>query len=126
MSDYRYQNEGYIVLTPKSVKCLIDETEYQRNYLIYYIMEIINGNKTVIFMRDKKERNKPLVTILINRVDGTIEQAKGRCNRSLSEKECDFIEKYAKEKKLEFNKFLLDLQIVVDKNNLFWRNVLLF
>ena len=126
MSDYRYQNEEYIVLTPKSVKCLIDETEYQHNYLIHYIMEIINGNKTVIFMRNKKERNKPLVTILINSVDGTIEQAKGRCNRSLSEKECDFIEKYAKEKKLEFNKFLLDLQIVIDKNNLFLRNVLLF
>ena len=126
MSVYRYQNEEYVVLTPQNVKCLIDETEYQHNYLIYYIMEIINGNKTVIFMRDKKERNKPLITILINKVDGTIEQAKGRCNRSLSEKECDFIEKYAKEKKLEFNKFLLDLQIVIDKNNLFLRNVLLF
>lgn len=126
MNDYRYQDEEYVIIIPQSVKCVLDEAEYQRNYLIHYIMEIINGNNMVIFMRDKKKRNKPLVTILINRTDGTIEQAKGRCNRSLSEKENDFIEKYTKEKNLKFYKYALDLQMVIDRNDLFLRNEFFF
>ena len=56
---------------------------------------------TVVFMREKTNKNKSLVTM---EIDGdSIKQAKACCNASPSIKEMKFIEKFAKAKGLKYS-----------------------
>lgn len=98
---YIYEDSDYIICIANSVKDIFEESNQQHNCLFYYLTSIIEGEMTVVFMREKTNRNKSLVTM---EIDGdSIKQAKACCNASPSIKEMKFIEKFAKAKGLKYS-----------------------
>lgn len=95
---YIYENDKYEIIVPLTVKDILDESECQHNCLYQYVMEIVEGCMTVLFMRDKSRRKKSLVTIEVD--NGVIKQAKAACNKLPTINEMEFIDAWAKQKGL--------------------------
>lgn len=95
---YQYEDDEYEIVIPRTVKDIFFESDHQHNCLYTYTMDIIEGKKTVLFMRAKSQINKPLVTLEI--VHDALLQGKGCCNRFPTEEQMIFIKKFAKEKRI--------------------------
>lgn len=95
---YIYENNQYEIIVPSTVKELLEESECQHNCLYQYVMEILEGRMTVLFMREKSRRKKSLVTIEVDR--GVVKQAKAACNKLPTINEMKFINLWAKKKGL--------------------------
>lgn len=100
---YVYENSEYEIIAPSSIKDILEESECQHNCLYQYVMEIIEGRMTVLFMRNKAKRKKSLVTIEIDK--GVIKQARAACNHSPAIKEMEFIDAWAKVKGLKYHDY---------------------
>ena len=99
---YIYQDDEYEIMIPETVKDILEESERQHNCLDQFVMEILEADMIVLFMRDKSRRNKSLVTIEVG--DKSIRQAKACCNKSPTIEQMKFIDKFAKAKGLFFRK----------------------
>ncbi len=96
--NYGYEDENYIICVPTHIKDLIKEAGDMRNCLYSYIKLMLNRETVVVFMREKKNRNKACVDIEIR--GDIIIQANRPCNRPLKVEQKRFVEKFAAAKKL--------------------------
>lgn len=112
---YRYCDEQYEIVIPKTIKDVLEESEQQHNCLYQSVMEILRQDMVVVFMRERSKKNKSLVTIEVGRQE--ILQVKACCNRDPSDKQMMFIGKFAKAKGLLFKDFMRSEYKNKEENN---------
>ncbi len=98
---YKYKYGEYAVVIPKTPQDLIDEGIELNHCVSSYIKPIMNGITQVMFIRDRKNLSKSLLTMEI--LDDKIVQVKGHMNRPPVEKELKFINRFAKKFNLHYN-----------------------
>lgn len=94
----------YSVLTAKSSQDIKDEGAQQHHCVASYVKQVIEGQTQIVFMRNNKELDKPLLTIEVK--DGKVYQAKGSYNRQPTVEEMKFIKTYANQKNLGIGAYL--------------------
>ena len=98
--DYSYEDEHFVIIVPTCLEHILQEADNMKNCLYTYVFSIIKDHTIVVFMRDKKNKNKSLVTVEIK--NGKLCQAKQACNMSISIEQKDFLIKFACQKGLDF------------------------
>jgi len=101
--EMQYEDKNFIVKIPDYPKDIVSEGTSLNHCVGSYVDMILKGATYIMFLRTTENPDDSLVTLeLINDV---IEQARGAYNRSLTNKEKEFLEKYAKVKgiKLKYN-----------------------
>lgn len=88
--EYTYENYSFIY--PNTTQEIKDEAVQQNNCVASYIQRVLRGECHILFMRDKDELNKSLVTIEVRQ--NKIVQYKGKFNRDCTPKEVEAIKKW--------------------------------
>ena len=96
--ELEYVDDVYCVKAPKSALEIFEEARNQHSCLARYVEDVMEGECIILFMRKTANPNASLITIEIR--GDIIFQALGTCNRKLEQKEEEWLEKYAKKKKL--------------------------
>lgn len=102
---YVMEDDNYAVIYPDGPKDIIAEGRALSHCVASFVKAVSVGATTILFLRSKKDINKPLLTIEVQ--DGKVRQAHGFANCSLESMEADnpgineFFFKWAKEKKLK-------------------------
>lgn len=99
MEDFEYSGSDFVIMCPKTPEDMRDEACQQNNCLTGYIDNVTNGFEKVLFLRNKKDLDKSLVTIELYN-DGRIGQVYGANNSTPSIKCLDFVSEWAKNKNL--------------------------
>lgn len=68
-----WEQDNYLIRMPTSAEDIRDEADQMHHCVATYIPQIEAGEKTVMFMRDKENPDKSLVTVEV--IDGAITQA---------------------------------------------------
>ena len=89
-----YAYEKYIIVYPDSTQDIKDEAVQQSHCVASYIDKVIRGECHILFLRDKDEPEKSLVTLEVR--NNKVVQAQGRYCRDLHKDEKDMVEKYNK------------------------------
>lgn len=95
--DLEFEYEGFVVMYPKSTQDIKDEAVQQNHCVASYIQDVIDGKCHILFLREKEQPTKSLITMEVR--GHKVVQAKGKFNRDTNEKENKVIEVY--KKKLE-------------------------
>jgi hypothetical protein len=83
--DFHFEDDNYIVVVPTTAQEYIDEAREQHNCVERsYLSGIINGNYTVVFVREKSNPEKSFITCEIGD-RGQIYQYLKKCNQSVTE-----------------------------------------
>ena len=106
MEKFEYSNQKlpFIVVAPKEADDIAREGIELHHCVKSYIPKIASGTTNVIFIRKKEEVDKPFFTVEISN-KGNIEQVHGFGNRNADTEPglTEFVEKWAKTKKLKIN-----------------------
>lgn len=102
MKKYEWKPNGskWQIICPKNKEDMIDEANQQQNCLASYVSRVSDGTSRIYFLRSSNEnlKDKSVVTIETN---GTkVVQIKARNNREANKEHLDFIEMWARNKKL--------------------------
>jgi len=100
---YRYQKDGLIVRMPETLKDFTMEAGRQKNCLMSYLGDMLKGNTIIAFVRKESNPEKSYLTLEI--CGGEIIQARGECNRELTDEEYSFIEEYCEAKGISIDEF---------------------
>lgn len=95
---YIYHNDNLEIVVPKSTREIGVEGFKLRHCVAMYTQDIIKGEKTVLFLRQKAEPDVPFYTVEI--VGDQLTQCKGYRNSPRTNDVETFIREFAKEKKL--------------------------
>lgn len=68
-----------------------------------YLTRVQEGKTQILFMREKENLDKPLVSIEVK--DGRVVQARGMSNRSVTLDEKEYLEKWAKKKESPMHRY---------------------
>lgn len=99
---FEWTDGEYIVIYPKSTQAMKDEAVQQSNCVASYIDKVINDQCKVVFLRDKKDKDKSLITMEVikyteaNSEKYRVKQAKGKSNREITPFEQTVVDKYEK------------------------------
>ena len=103
MKDYEYeaQNSRLVIICPKTPQDMRDEAQMQQNCLAAYIQRVIDGERMIFFLRDKKNIDQSIVTIEVY-PDGRVGQVLAKNNKRPDIDYIDFVSSWAKAKKLNY------------------------
>lgn len=90
--DYEFTYKNYTFIYPNSTQEIKDEATQQNNCVASYIDRVIDGECDILFMRDKDDLDKSLVTIEVR--NNRIVQARGKFNRMVTKEEQEVIDKW--------------------------------
>lgn len=102
--DLAYSYGDYKMIVPSLPEDVKAEGTNLHHCVASYIEKILDGTTQIVFMREDK--NESLVTVEIRA--GSIIQARGAGNRSVSDKEHEWLEQYARNKNLNYGKVKRD------------------
>jgi hypothetical protein len=88
--EYTYNN--YKIIYPKTTQDIKDEAVQQNHCVASYIQNVIDGKTHILFLRDKENLEKSLVTLEVKNYK--VVQAKGKFNRDVTKEEQFIINKY--------------------------------
>lgn len=103
--DLVYESEKFLIVPPNEADEIRDEGARLNHCVHTYIDRVIEGHTCIVFMREKKKPEAPLVTVEIR--DNAIVQARGKYNRATTPQESEFLKQFAKEKTLEVSAYTL-------------------
>ena len=93
------ESKVYEIIVPTEHTDLVRESEELHHCVRTYIESVANGSTYILFLRKKTDLNKPFATIEVL-PNKTLIQLKASCNTHVDAKAQDFVEKWAKAKKL--------------------------
>ena len=93
------EDKTYSIVRPKNADDVKHEGSALNHCVYSYLSKIIKRNCLIVFLRETKATDKPLVTIEME--NEAIVQARGASNRSITEDEYKAICEYAKKNKLK-------------------------
>lgn len=85
---------NYCFIYPKCVQDIKDESVQMNNCVSSYIKNVINGNCDILFLRNKDEKDKSLVTIEVR--NNKIVQALQKYNTPLTSEQQEIVDKWNK------------------------------
>ena len=100
--DMEYSYNEYRIIYPKMVQDIKDEASQQHHCVATYIDSVIDGKCDILFLRNKEELDKSLVTMEVR--DNKVVQARGRFNRDLTKEEQEVVDRYNQYLENKFNK----------------------
>lgn len=103
LNELEWESEDYVIIAPKEPRELIEEGSSLHHCVSSYVDPLLKGRTKVLFLRSKKEQDKPLVTIEVK--NGELRQAYGLSNRETTHTERKVLERYIKAKDLECSAF---------------------
>ena len=98
------ENEKYVVIAPQKPIDLAAEGITLHHCVKSYIEDVTKGVTNIVFIREKDRLKEPFFTVEVSN-KGNIEQVHGFANRNVSTEPglIDFVEEWAKKKKLKLN-----------------------
>lgn len=93
-----YKDNKYQIVVPVHKTEIEIEADELKHCVRSYISQVVNGKTLIVFCRDVKEVEKPLVTIEVK--NGYVTQAYGEHDHRPSDEILDFIRKWSRIKKL--------------------------
>lgn len=96
--DLSFKGDKFSIVAPSSIDDVVNEGRKLSHCVGSYVNDIINERCKILFMRNSKNEELPLVTIEVR--GSNIRQAHGLGNRSVHDDEKEFIKKWSKEKRL--------------------------
>lgn len=96
-----YEGKEYSVIQPISAQDIIEEGKSLHHCVGSYVDLVKNRKTMILFMRDKNNLNKSLITLEVR--GNVLRQYAGSSDRIPNEKEMKFIKKYCKEKHITLN-----------------------
>lgn len=102
--DLEYSDDEYMIFHPLTGDEIIREGIELKHCVGSYVSNVVNGNTSIFFIRKIGEKEKPFFTLELK--DGVVRQVHGKCNCGTNTVLGldDFIEKWAKEKKLKYSR----------------------
>ena len=97
-----YTGTAYSVIMPENARDFVREGMKQGNCVVDYLQRHADGEISILFLRKNDAPDKPFVTMEIS--DGVIEQALARFNTKPSDEVRAFLNEYATEKNLRFDR----------------------
>lgn len=91
-SNLNFSKDNYEVIIPNSLQDIVIEGSTLNHCVASYIDKVLDNQSFICFMRDKKQIDKPLITLEI--VGGYIVHCKGQSNRNPYEEEAKFLTGY--------------------------------
>lgn len=92
---FEHEDGNYMIIAPKSAQDIINEGVEQRNCVGSYVRSVANGSSIVLFMRDKRNPDRSLVTIDVDPSDCHVRQKRLACNAPITnQRMLDFIDKW--------------------------------
>lgn len=101
--EYISDDKDFLILSPAEPKDLIDEGDALSHCVGSYVKEVAEEKCKIYFLRAKEEPDKPLATIELR--NGNVVQAKTKLNYDLTDSQEEFVQEWAKEKRIYFNKY---------------------
>ena len=98
--EHTYDN--YKIVYPKTTQDIKDEAVQQNHCVASYIQNVIDGKTHIVFLRDKENIERSLVTLEIKNYK--VVQAKGKFNRDVTREEQSIINKYNEKLNKLYNK----------------------
>lgn len=104
---YTMENDEYAVIYPNTPSDIVVEGRSLHHCVASFVKSVAVGDTTILFLRNKKDINKSLLTIEVK--DGKVRQAHGFANCSIRDLEyanpgiIEFFQNWTKKKKLEAN-----------------------
>lgn len=95
---YSNKKDNFIVLAPTTPADIVKEGNQLSHCVASYVKDVIGDKCQILFLRNKEEPEKPLVTIEVRGLN--IRQVRGFANRQISDQEKEFVKKWAEEKNL--------------------------
>lgn len=89
-----YQDKNYVLFPANSVASLVYESKILNHCVKTYAKRYSLGKTTILFLRDKDNQEKPLVTVEVK--DNEIVQARAKNNANPSDEQWKFLEKWKK------------------------------
>lgn len=96
---YEYEGNRYKIFLLPNIFELLNEGSNQKNCLVKFIWPAALGETIIMVMRKKELLSKSLITLEIK--NSALTQAYRACNEIPNEEELEFLEEYAREKKLK-------------------------
>ena len=90
--EWEYGN--YVFLYPENTQAIKDEAVQQSNCVASYINKVLKGECHILFMRDKNNKDKSLVTVEVSNHNNKIVQALQSYNRPLNDSQREAVEKW--------------------------------
>lgn len=97
---YEYTNGEYKIFPPKTPEDLIREGNVLSHCVGSYVNKVKKGLSTILFLRERKDIEHPLVTIEVR--DQRITQARGKMNNPPTQEQNLIIKKFAEKFKLTY------------------------
>ena len=101
IKELEYKNDKYCIILPKSSQDIIDEGINLHHCVGSYVPKVQRGETNILFMRTIEEPETSLITI--EYTNESIEMVRGLQNRYVNDEEKEFIQKWAKNKKIKIN-----------------------
>lgn len=101
LKKYKYSNNGYKIVTPETPSDLIKEGNVLSHCVGSYIGKVVRGSCEIVFLRETKDENHPLITVEI--VGKNIVQARGKMNNNPTIDQNQALLGFAKKYELNYN-----------------------
>lgn len=98
--NFIWEKDKYYFLIPRNADDLVNESYQMSNCVRSYVNSVANNYCYIIFLR--KNKNKSFITIEVNK-DLKLNQAKGKCNTTISKEMAILIIEWCKEKGIDYN-----------------------
>lgn len=98
LNELEWEGNKHVVLAPKEPQDLVKEGSSLHHCVSSYVEPLLKGRTKVMFLRDKKEQDKSLVTLEIK--NGELRQAYGLSNRETTVEEDMILRQYVRNKGL--------------------------
>jgi len=97
-----YTYEDYKIIYPKTTQDIKDEAVQQNHCVASYIQNVIDGKTHILFLRNKDDIERSLITLEIRNYK--VVQARGKFNRDVTREEQNIINKYNERLNRIYNK----------------------
>lgn len=98
---YKYEDENYIIIPPNAPEDLISEGVKLKHCVGSYLEKVCDGGTSIFFIREKDDLDKPFFTLEIR--DNKVRQCHGFANCDMTKEVEEFLQKFCKEKNIEYN-----------------------
>mgnify|MGYP000004954785 FL=1 len=110
IQEWQERDYEYVVRFPQTINDFCREAVYMSNCLLTYVEAVIHNETTIIFIREKKDINKPFITIEV--YEDQLMQAYHRFNEDCTAEEIEWICDYCSRHAIGYDKFKLQADML--------------
>jgi hypothetical protein len=98
-AELEFVEKDFLIITPQNTREIVEEGTCLNHCVSSYIDKILDGETYIFFLRKKESPEMPMVTLEL--IDNKLVNAKGSYNRTITEEEGKFLNKFCEIKQLK-------------------------